>query len=262
MRWAIAAWAAFASGAMAQEPVRPEKPAALFNGKNLDGLQTWLKDTKKADPRGVFRAVDGVIHVSGDGFGTVGTTTAYRDFRVAVEFKWGSRTDGGKYVRNSGILLHATGEDGNAGGTWTASVECQLAQGCVGDLIPIRGKSTQGDPIATQFSAETILGPDKRPRWKAGGEKRAFTGKQLWWSLHDPTFKELLDTRGKDDVESPKGEWTKVECECRGDTIAVRVNGRLVNRCFDVQPRSGRILLQSEGFEIFFRALTIAPLEP
>ncbi|MGZ3336771.1 MAG: hypothetical protein ACXVBV_15690 [Isosphaeraceae bacterium] len=68
----------------------------------------------------------------------------YRDYHLIVEHKWGKRTDGGKFVRNSGILLHATGPDGGAGGTWMSLIECQLAQGCVGDLIPIRGKDEAG----------------------------------------------------------------------------------------------------------------------
>jgi len=81
-------------------------------------------------------------HSVGHQLGEWGGT--YRDYHLIVEYKWGKRTDGGKFVRNSGILLHATGPDGGAGGTWMSSIECQLAQGCVGDLIPIRGKDEAG----------------------------------------------------------------------------------------------------------------------
>ena len=87
-----------------------------------------------------------------------------------------------------------------------------------------------------RLTSDVVLGPDKRPRWKEGGKPRVFTGGQLWWSQHDPDFKELLDTRGKDDVESPLGEWTRVECLCDGDRITVRVNGTTVNECYDVFP--------------------------
>jgi hypothetical protein len=104
------------------------------------------------------------------------------------------------------------------------------------------------------------LGPDRRPRWKDGGEPRTFTQGQLWWSKHDPDFRELLDTRGKDDVESPPGEWTKVECECIGGRITVRVNGTIVNRAYDVSPAAGQILLQSEGFELFVRTFELHPV--
>jgi len=248
------------SGVGQEAPITPKEVIPLCNGKDLSGLTTWLKGTKRDDPKKVFTVKDGVIHVSGEGFGYVATAKAYRDYHLSVEFRWGKRTDGGKYVRNSGILLNATGPDGGAGGVWMSCIECQLAQGCVGDLIPIRGKDAQGQLIPVTFSAETVLGSDKRPRWKAGGMTRTFTKSQLWWSLHEAGFKELLDTRGKNDVDSPLGEWTRVECLCRGNRIEIRVNGAKVNECFDVFPASGKILLQSEGFEIDFRNFELRPL--
>jgi hypothetical protein len=233
----------------------------LFNGRDLSGFTTWLKDTKKEDPRKVFTVEDGIIHVSGEGAGYLATEKAYKDYHLIVEFKWGKRTDGGKYVRNSGVLLHAVGPDGGAGGTWMSSIECQLAQGCVGDLIAIRGKDEKGEVIPVGFTADVVLGTDKRPRWKTGGEKRTFPKGQLWWSNHDPDFKELLDTRGKNDVESKLGEWTKVECICSGPRIKILVNGQQVNECYDAFPRGGKILLQSEGFEIYFRGVELHPLK-
>src|SRR5262249_24963647 len=151
-----------------QTPIRPGKAIALFNGKDLTGLYTWLKETKKDDPGKVFSVEEGVLHISGDGYGYVATETAYRDYHVIVEYKWGKRTDGGKYVRNSGILLHATGPDGGAGGTWMSSIECQLAQGCVGDLIVIRGEDAEKKLIPVALTSDVVLGPDKRPRWKQG----------------------------------------------------------------------------------------------
>jgi hypothetical protein len=243
------------------KPIAPKEIVKLFNGKDLAGLSTWLKDAKREDPRKVFTARDGMIHVSGDGFGYIATDKEYRDYHLTVEYKWGKKTDGGKYVRNSGILLHAVGPDGGAGGTWMSSIECQLAQGCVGDLIVIRGKHAKGEIIPVSLKAETVLGADKRPRWKAGGEVRTFTKGQLWWSLHEAGFKELLDTRGKDDAESPLGEWTKVECICQGNRIEIRVNGTKVNEAFDVFPATGKILMQSEGFEIDFRRFEVRALD-
>jgi len=243
------------------DAVRPRESIALFNGKDLTGLSTWLKDTKTDDPRKVFHVSDGILHISGDGFGYVATNRRYRDYHLIVEYRWGDKTDGGGYVRNSGILLHAVGPDGGAGGTWMSSIECQLAQGCVGDLIVIRGQDRQGGTIPVRLTADVGLGPDKRPRWKEGGERRDFTKGQLWWSRHDPTFEERLDTRGKDDVESRKGEWTRVECLCDGDRITVLVNGTIVNRCYGTFPAAGRILLQSEGFELFVRKFELHPLK-
>src|SRR5947207_14103549 len=153
-----------------QDAVAPKEVIKLFNGKDLAGLTTWLKDTKRDDPRKVFSAQNGILHVAGDGFGYIATAKEYRDYHLTVEYRWGKKTDGGKYVRNSGILLHATGPDGGAGGTWMSSIECQLAQGCVGDLIVIRGKDKSGKEIPVAHKSETVLGADKHARWKAGGD--------------------------------------------------------------------------------------------
>ena len=251
---------AIAGGA---EPSTPRETISLFNGKDLTGLTTWLKDTRDSDPRKVFQVEDGIIHLSGEGNGYVATEQEYRDYRLVVEYKWGQRTDGKKYVRNSGVLLHAVGPDGGAGGAWPSCIECQLAQGCVGDLIVIRGKDAQGEIIPVQIATETELASDgRRHRWKPGGEVKTFppTRGQLWWSKHDWDFKELIDTRGKDDIENALSEWNRVECICDGDQIAIWVNGMKANECRNVFPTAGRILLQTEGFEIFFRTFELHPL--
>lgn len=248
-------------GAVADEPVSPKQATPLFNGKDLTGFTTWLKDSKREDPKKVFRVADGQIHISGDGFGYMATEKAYKDYRVVIEYKWGKKTDGGKYVRNSGLLLHATGPDGGANGVWMSCIECQLAQGCCGDLITIRGKDEKGATIPVSLASDVVIGPDKRPRWSEGGTKTVFTGRQLWWNKHDPDFKEFLDTYGKNDVESKLGEWTKVECVCDGAKLTVFVNDVKVNHAYDVNPAAGKILLQTEGFELYVRKFEIHPLK-
>src|SRR5882672_11183193 len=198
-----------------EKPVRPEAGVIkLFNGMDMTGLHSWLKGTGLKDPKKVFTTRDGMIHASGEDLGYLATDKEYRDYHLIVEYKWGQKTYGSKHVRNSGILLHAVGPDGGAGGTWMSCIECQLAQGCVGDLIVIRGKDAQGEIIPVQIAPETELAPDgRRHRWKPGGEVKTFppTRGQLWWSKHDWDLKELIDTRGKDDIENELGEWNHVE---------------------------------------------------
>ncbi len=254
-----------AAPAVASDAIQPKQKIILFNGTDLDGFTTWLRDTKTEDPRRVFRVTDGELHITGDGFGYLGTRERYGDYRLVAEYRWGKKTDGGKFVRNSGIMLHSVPEDGTYQGVWTSSIECQLAQGCVGDLIVIRGNDPSANPFPVSVAAEVEVAPDgKRHRWKEGGPPKMFppTRGQLWWSRHDWDFQELIDTRGKDDVESPVGEWTRVECVCDGDRIEVTVNGHRVNRSERVNPAAGRILLQSEGFELFIRKLELHPLTP
>ncbi len=245
-----------------EQPISPgDKVIKLFNGKNLTGLYTWLKEHERNDPNRTFTVHDGMIHVSGEGRGYVATEKTYRDYHLVVEYKWGKRVDGSGYVRNAGVLLHGTGPDGShRSGTWMASLECQLAQGCEGDLIVIRGKDESGEVIPIDVTCETTIAADGKTRWKKGGKKVEYSGRQFWWSKHEPFFKERLDTRGKDDVASPLGQWTKVECICDGDRVTVKINGVTVNEAIDVWPTSGKVLLQNEGNEIYYRRFELHPL--
>lgn len=243
------------------DAVVPTKVLRPFNDGDLSGFTVWLKKSQHMDPQRVFQLHDGVLRCGAEDMGYVATKQNYRDYHLSVEYKWGARTPGEKYVRNSGILLHGTGPDGSSSGVWMTSIECQLAQGCEGDLIVIPGQTAERKPFPATITSETRLAEDKRTRWSPGGTALKSTGKQFWWSQHQPFFEELIDTRGKDDVASPLGEWTKVECICSGSRITVKINGTKVNECFDAHPASGKILLQTEGHEVFFRNLEIRPLE-
>ena len=244
-------------------PIEPrEEVIRPFNGKDLRGFTSWLRKVDRSETEKNYSADDGTIHISGEGMGYLATVESYKNYHLSIEYKWGKRTDGSKYVRNSGILLHATGPEGNARGIWMASIEVQLAQGCEGDLIVIRGKSEEGNVIPVNITSDTVRAADGRTRWNKAGKKTPYSGKQFWWSKHQVGFKELLDTRGKDDVASPLGEWTKVECICAGNRIVVKINGQTVNECYGVFPAGGRILLENEKNEIYFRNFELKPLKP
>ena len=260
----FAAGSAVAAEGSKQEPIAPgDEVIKLFNGKDLTGLYTWLKGPgRNSDPKGPFAVHDGMIHVSGEGRGYIATERTYRDYHLIVEYKWGERVDGSGYVRNAGVLLHGTGPDGShRSGIWMASLECQLAQGCEGDLIVIRGLDENGKLIPVDVTCEIAVAADGKTRWKKGGKRIKYSGKQFWWSKHEPFFQEKLDTRGKDDVASPPGEWTRVECICDGDRVTVKVNGITVNEALDVWPTSGKVLLQNEGNEIYYRRFELHPLK-
>ena len=143
----------------------------LFNGKDLTGLYTWLKDTKTEDPRKVFTVDDGMIHVSGDGVGYVATEKEYRDYHLIVEYKWGKRTDGGKYVRNSGILLHAH-RPGRRRRRRLDDVHRMPAGPGLRrrpDRHPRQGRGRQDHP-GHASPARPCWRPTSGTRWKKGGE--------------------------------------------------------------------------------------------
>ena len=246
--------------ASAEEPQSPTAVIRPFDQKDLGGFTTWLKKSGRDDPQHVFQLEDGVLRCGDEDMGYVATKDAYRDFHLSVEYKWGRKNPNDKYVRNSGVLLNAVGPDGSASGVWMTSIECQLAQGCEGDLIVIKGQTGEGKPFPATISSNTVVAADGKTRWDPDGMKTVYSGKQFWWSKHQPFFKELIDTRGKDDVASPMGEWTKVECICNGARITIKINGVTVNECFDASPPAGKVLLQTEGHEVFFRNLELRPL--
>jgi hypothetical protein len=246
-----------------EKATRPEKTIKLFNGKDLSGFHTWLRDTKSEDPREVFRVTDGMLHITGDGLGYICTNEAYRDYRLTAEFKWGPRTWAPRKdkTKDSGILVHCVGPPGNAGGTWMASIEYQIIQGGVGDFIIVGGKYEDGKAVPMSLTCEVTKDRDGETVWKKGGERKTSKSGRINWYGRDPDWKDVLGFRGREDVESPDGEWTKCEVVCDGGHIQNHVNGKLVNEGFDAFPSAGKILIQAEGAELFFRNIELHPLK-
>jgi len=254
------------------EVLVPRETVQLFNGTNLSGFHTWLVDTRRSDPRHVFMVTNGMIHISGDGLGYLSTEREYRDYHLVAEFKWGRtnwhRGDRVGKARDSGIFLHATGPDGNShdgGGAFMAAIECQTMQGAVGDFLLIRGTAADGSLIAPRVTVEAAPERDADDwwTWQAGGRKQTVTRwGRVNWSGKARQWKDELDFRGPRDVENAPDQWTRVECVCDGERIRVKVNGTIVNEASQVFPSSGKILLQCEGSEIFFRMVELHSLAP
>lgn len=62
-------------------------------------------------------------------------------------------------------------------------------------------------------------------------------------------------------AERPIGEWNEYEIVVDGGNIVLNVNGEELNRAWDVQEVAGKICLQSEGAEIHFRNIRLAPID-
>jgi hypothetical protein len=81
---------AVAGAAEPDTPVVPHDVIQLFNGKDLSGWTTWLVDTKRQDPRGVYSVRDGMLRISGDGFGYLSTDKSYQHYRLAAVYLVGN----------------------------------------------------------------------------------------------------------------------------------------------------------------------------
>ncbi len=244
------------------EAIRPTEVIKLFNGKDLSGWYVWLKDTGRADPRRVFSVHDGLLHISGDGLGGLTTEKAYRDYHLVTEWRWGKRTWGSRQnaAKDSGILVHGIGPDGGYNGIWLCSIESQIIQGGCGDFIVVAGKLADGTPAPLRLTAEVTQDRDAEYVWKKGGERRTFERGRVNWFGRDPDWKDVIGFRGKQDVERPDGEWNRQEVICDGNRIINILNGVVVNEAIDVYPTAGKIQIQSELAEIYFRTIELHPL--
>ncbi len=214
-------------------------PIVLFDGTSLSAFDTFLR-TKglNADPEGVFRVQNGVVHVSGTEFGYFITKQSFRDYRLHAEFKWGEGTYGGRTgrSRDSGILYHVQGSNK----VWPRSLEIQIQEGATGDFWMTDSAAVTGR------DGKRVIGPAGRalpiPRF----------GKGAW--------RDVLGYRDPNgDVERPHGEWNDIEIVVRADTTRHYVNGKLVNEGTQLFPSDGKIVFQSEGAEIFFRNIVVYP---
>lgn len=238
---------------------KKNKSIPLFNGKNLKGWYTFLKDRgRDNDPKKVFTVSDGMLHISGEEWGCITTNKEYENYTLVVEWKWKGGTHAPRIenARDCGILLHSNGKDGGYDGTWMHSIECQIIEGGTGDFIVVGN----GTP---EFSVTSPVAPEKQASsylYMPGGEDATIQGGRINWFARDPGWQDAIGFRGAKDVEKPVGEWNTMECVADGDEIFVYLNGVLVNYAKNVHPRKGRIQIQSEAAEIVFRKVVLTPI--
>jgi hypothetical protein len=239
----------------------------LFNGKNLAGWNTYLgpevDDAGRRlsdqpvglnkDPKGVFSVVQegdvGMIRVSGDGFGAVFTEKEYADYHLQLQFKWGSLQWGQKKgkKKDSGLLYHSVGPYGADNGAWMRSQEFQVEEGNCGDYWGCAGAMTDIPAIRKSDSEYVYDRSGTMYTFRAG----AVPGRHCI---------------KKGDAENATGNWNTLDLYCHGDTCVHVVNGRVMMVLYHsaqygnggVLPLTkGRIQLQSEGAEVFYKQIRI-----
>ncbi len=196
---------------------------SLFNARNLNGWYSFLPTKgRNNDPENVFTVHDGMLHISGKEFGYIATNKTYGNFHLAVEFKWGVKKypprDADTIKRDNGILFFVSPAAKDT--VWPRSIECQVQEGDVGDIWLIGGA--------------TVIKEGKRSEPK--------------------DYNRIQKTA---DGEQPTGEWNRVEVIVKDRHIKYLVNSILVNEAEDANLGAGRIMIQSEGAEIYYRKIEI-----
>lgn len=238
---------------------------SLFNGKNLDGWDTWLGRPYNGkevvglnkDPNKVYTVVteDGkpAVRISGETFGALTSEKEYENYHFKLEFKWGDKKwpPREKSVRDSGLLYHCVGPHGAQGTFWMKSQECQIQEHDCGDYYSVGGAKVT-------VTAERKGG--KGPLvYKKDGEKFDVPSKGIGGRI----------IKSKE-YENPTGEWNTIEVYCHGGTcvhvvnghpVMVLTNSRHVVNGKEVPLTRGKLQIQSEGAEVFYRGMAIRPIE-
>jgi 3-keto-disaccharide hydrolase len=213
------------------DAIVPDRVSQLFNGRDLSGWHPDVptKDTTPDAPDS-FIVRDGMLVSLGRPRGHLLTDSAYRDYRLEVEYRFPGKPG------NCGVLVHASRLRALSK-MFPQSIEVQMNYLHAGDFWCIE---------------ENIEVPDmetRRPRKE--GQK---------YGGSEGDARRILNLT--DNSEKPPGEWNTMIVETRGRTLKVWVNGDLVNEGFNSTADRGRIAIQAEGAEVEFRRVQIGPLPP
>ncbi len=277
-----------AGTALAPRPLLAAAPRAtrgksLFDGKSLAAWDTWLGTPHKTvtdldhprneqgeyvgvvglnkDPKKVYSVatVDGepAIRISGELFGALTSKEEFGDFHLSLEYKWGEKkwAPKDKAARDSGILYYCVGEHGadGRGKFWMRSLECQIQEHDTGDFWSLVGVT-----VDVEGDRET---PTAAVKYRKGGTRYALPGPDLPRRVF------------KSEENEKENAWNQVEILCLRGTCLHVVNGkvnlvlenpRVPSESPDGKPtplRRGRLQIQSEGAEVFYRRLTVRPLK-
>jgi hypothetical protein len=254
-------------------PLHAGDTKSLFNGKDLTGWDTWLGKPFKGDkavglntdPQKVYTvvAVDGqpAIRISGEVFGALTTKDEFENYHFKLEFKWGEKRwpPREKAVRDSGLLYHCVGPQGAQGTFWMRSQELQIQEKDCGDYWSVAGA------IVDVEAALVNRNPGSPIKYKKGGT--TFTVPR---TLKLPDGKTRTDARIiKSELNEKEGAWNEIELLAVGGTSVHVVNGTpnmvLTNSRHlvggkEVPLVKGKIQLQSEGAEVYYRNIRIRPL--
>ncbi len=111
-----------------------------------------------------------------------------------------------------------------------------------------------------------VIGEDKV--WPRSVEAQLQSGNAGdFWNIDkfpmkvDPARTQGRNTKKTHFAELPIGEWNEYEIIVDGGSVRLNVNGELLNEAREVWETPGKIALQSEGAEIHFRNIRLAPIE-
>ncbi len=197
-----------------------------------------------------------VIRVSGEYYGALITKSEYQNYHLQLKYKWGNlkwvvRKD---MLMDSGILYHSIGESGvDYWRSWMLSQEFQLMEGHTGDFwsqitssMDVRAYKPESRIVPLAHAAQDFI---------TIGQGGGYGGYCM----------------RSDNNENAIDEWNTLDLYCfegkslhvvNGEVVMILQNSRYVDKNGETKPLiKGKIQLQSEAAELFFKDIKIRELE-
>lgn len=226
-------------------------PPGTPMGDGMNGIPLGMKD-----PKNVFSVVtlDGekVVRASGEIYGGLTTKKEYENYHFHLLYKWGSKKWAPRLSlpRDMGIMFHLTGTNEDA--FWSVfmmGMECQVSEQTSGDLFLVPNKTFSVFPMA-----------------------EARVNENRHWDINAALTQVGANTKytnvsRSENYESDSTHWTSMDVYTVGSTAVYLVNGHVVmafqhaailQADKSITPLTkGKIQLQSEGAEGFYKDITI-----
>jgi hypothetical protein len=219
-----------------------EIPPIGYN-KNVNNMFTVIQENKEP-----------VLKVTGEYYGCVFTKENFKNYRLKLKVKFGNkkwepRTE---KLMDAGVLYHSQGEAGvDYWRAWMLSQEFQIMEGHFGDYWNIANSAIDIKAYIPEGTMNSVADEDQQfIPFGSNTENTGFCMRKMR-------------------AETPNNDWTEIELVCfEGKSLHI-VNGKVVmvlqnSRYFDgekfIPLTDGKIQLQSEAAEVYYKNIKIKPI--
>ncbi len=210
------------------------------------------------DPKDVFSMLkeDGetILKVTGEIYGGLTTLQEFSNYHFRAQFKWGEKKWEPRLdkKRDNGILYHCHGVHGAFWNVWMSSLECQIQEGDTGDFVTLVNARADVSSKKIKDNFYKVTGDNDEVITYGAGNG-------------NPGYCHINSAN-----EEPNGEWNLIEVICLDDKSIHVVNGKVLMIVTNAKKvvngeefklTKGKIQLQSEGAEAYYKNIEIKSIK-
>ena len=196
-----------------------------------------------------------VLRISGEIYGCVVTKKEFENYHLKLKVKWGDKVWHPRkdLLKDSGILYHSIGPHGaESWRSWMLSQEFQVMQGHMGDFWNQANSAIDIRAYIPEYIMSPVADPSQDFIGIGEGEDIPS------YCMRSANF------------EKPHGEWNVMELICfenksihivNGQVVMILKDSRYVEDGKKIPLLKGKIQLQSEAAEVFYKNIEIRNLE-